>query len=232
MAWVRNEQEIISLKDKKITVLVDNDSWILPYAESLVVALRELQYQAKLVRSAEAIECGWIIFLLGCTHIISEEALSRNQHNLVVHESNLPKGRGFAPMTWQILEGKNEIPICLLEAATEADAGDIWLQDIIHLDGSELTDEWRQLQGEKTIEMCLRFVNEYQNIAKNKQLGMPSYYRRRRPTDSRLDPDKSLREQFNLLRVTDNIRYPAFFEIEGQRYTINIYKDSNDERKK
>lgn len=225
MAWVRNEQEIISLKDKKITVLVDNDSWILPYAERLVVALRELQFQAKLVRSAEAIECGWINFLLGCTHIISEKALSRNQHNLVVHESNLPEGRGFAPMTWQILEGKNDIPICLLEAATKADAGDIWLQDMIHFDGSELANEWRSLQGEKTLEMCLRFVSEYQNLAKNKQSGIPTNYRRRRPTDSRLDPDKSLREQFNLLRVADNIRYPAFFEINGHRYIINISKD-------
>ena len=219
------------MKDKKITVLVDNDSWILPYAERLVKALRELQYQARLVRSAEAIKCGWINFLLGCTHIIGEDALSRNQHNIVVHESNLPEGRGFAPMTWQILEGKNDIPICLLEAATEADAGDIWLRDIIHLDGSELANEWRPLQGEKTLEMCLRFVSEYQNLTKNKQSGLPSYYKRRRPTDSRLDPNKSLREQFHLLRVTDNIRYPAFFEIEGQRYIINIYKDINDERK-
>lgn len=219
------------MEDKKITVLVDNDSWILPYAERLVQALGELKYQTELVRSADAIECGWINFLLGCTHIISEESLSRNQHNIVVHESNLPKGRGFAPMTWQILEGKNDIPICLLEAETEADAGDIWLQDTIHLDGSELADEWRSLQGEKTLEMCLRFVNEYQNIVKTKQSGMPSYYRRRRPIDSRLDPDKSLREQFNLLRVIDNIRYPAFFEIEGQQYIINIHKGSNDARK-
>lgn len=213
------------MKDEKITVLVDNDSWILPYAEHLVKALRELQYQAKLVRSSEAIECGWINFLLGCTHIISDEALSRNKHNLVVHESKLPEGRGFAPMTWQILEGKNDIPICLLEAATEADAGDIWLQDTIHLDGSELANEWRSLQGEKTLKMCLRFVCEYQNLTKNKQSGIPSNYRRRRPTDSRLDPDKSLREQFNLLRVADNLRYPAFFEINGHRYILNISKD-------
>jgi methionyl-tRNA formyltransferase len=213
------------MKDKQITVLVDNDSWILPYAERLVEALRELQYQAKLVRSAEAIEFGWINFLLGCTRIISEEALSRNQHNIVVHESNLPEGRGFAPMTWQILEGKNDIPISLLEASTEADSGDIWLQDIIYLDGSELANEWRSLQGEKTLEMCIRFVREYQNLAKNKQSGIPSNYRRRRPTDSRLDPDKSLREQFNLLRVTDNNRYPAFFEINGHRYIVKISKD-------
>jgi methionyl-tRNA formyltransferase len=216
------------MKGEKITVLVDNESWILPYAERLVRTLKEMQYQAELARSADAIECGWINFLLGCTQIITEEALSRNQHNLVVHESGLPKGRGFAPMTWQILEGKDNIPICLIEAATEVDAGDIWLQDIIDLDGSELVDEWRPLQGEKTIELCLRFVNEYKNMTKSKQSGLPSYYKRRRPADTCLDLDKSLREQFNLLRIADNIRYPAFFEIDGHRYIVNISKDKKD----
>ena len=29
-------------------------------------------------------------------------------------------------------------------------------------------------------------------------------------------------QQFNLLRVVDNERYPAFFELDGRRYTIQI----------
>ena len=94
------------MKDKKITVLVDNESWILPYAEQLVERLGKLNYKAKLARNIESIEYGWTNFMLGCTRIISKEKLILNQHNLVVHESGLPKGRGFAPMTWQILKGK------------------------------------------------------------------------------------------------------------------------------
>ncbi len=44
------------------------------------------------------------------------------------------------------------------------------------------------------------------------QQGEASYYRRRRAADSQLDPHCSLAEQFNLLRVVDNQRYPAFVQ--------------------
>jgi methionyl-tRNA formyltransferase len=37
-----------------------------------------------------------------------------------------------------------------------------------------------------------------------------------------LDPQKSLAEQFNILRVVDNDRYPAFFEWNGRRYNLKI----------
>jgi len=45
--------------------------------------------------------------------------------NLVVHESDLPRGKGFAPVKWQILDGKKEIPVCLLETTEQVDSGDI-----------------------------------------------------------------------------------------------------------
>jgi methionyl-tRNA formyltransferase len=212
------------MNNSRITVLVDNDSWIIPYAQRLVEGVVELGLEAKLVLSADAIEAGWINFMLGCTRIVEEHVLSRNRHNLVVHESDLPEGRGFAPMTWQILEGKYNIPICLLEAAADADAGDVWLRDSIELDGSELCSEWRGLQGEKTVAMCLRFIREYASLAPTKQEGTPTYYMRRRPADSLLDIDKTLREQFAQLRVADNERYPAYFEMGGQRYVVKVYK--------
>lgn len=212
------------MSSNRITVLVDNNSWIIPYAQRLVEGIIELGHEAKLVRSAEAVEVGWINFMLGCTRIVEEHVLRRNRHNLVVHESDLPQGRGFAPMTWQILEGKCSIPICLLEAAAEADAGDVWLRDSIELDGSELCNEWRGMQGEKTVAMCLRFIREYANLAPAKQEGAPTYYMRRRPADSRLDINKTLREQFAQLRVADNERYPAYFEMDGQCYIVKVYK--------
>jgi methionyl-tRNA formyltransferase len=208
-----------------ITVLVDNESWVLPYAQRLIFALRDAGYAADLVRSVSAIKPGWINFMLGCTQIISPKVLGLNKYNLVVHESALPQGRGFAPMTWQIIQGKTSIPICLLEASTEVDSGDVWLRDIIELNGSELCDEWRALQGEKSIQLCLRFVSDNQKLTPEKQVGDASCYDRRRSEDSRIDPDKTLREQFVQLQVADNVRYPAFFDMSGQRYIIHIFKD-------
>jgi methionyl-tRNA formyltransferase len=54
------------------------------------------------------------------------------------------------------------------------------------------------------------------------QAGEPTWYARRRAADSRLDPDRTLAQQFDLLRVVDNDRYPAFFDLRGHRYRLRI----------
>lgn len=210
----------------KVSVLVDNDSWILPYAEELTQNLRESCIDARLVRKPEDIQEGWACFLLGCIHIISNNFLKRNKHNLVVHESDLPKGRGFAPMAWQILEGQNSIPVCLVEAsADQPDSGDIWLKDSIELEGHEFLPTWRHLQGRKTVELCQNFITEYDALSPRKQTGEPTWYRRRRPRDSELDATKPLEEQINLLRIVDNQRYPAFFKMGETKIFIRVSPD-------
>jgi len=42
--------------------------------------------------------------------------------------------------------------------------------------------------------------------------------------DQRIDPYKSIYNQFNKLRVADNIKFPAFFNINGIDYEIKIKK--------
>ena len=116
-------------------------------------------------------------------------------------------------MTWQILEGLNRIPVTLFEAVSQLDAGPIYLQHHIQLQGYELVDEWRLLQAQATQDVCLAWFDRYREVvaSAHQQLGKSSHYRRRRPADSQLDPELSLTEQFELLRVVDNNRYPAFF---------------------
>ncbi len=208
-----------------VAVVVDNPSWILPHAERLVELIRQEGHTANLYRSYAELPAGELAFFLGCTGLAKNEVLAKHRHNLVVHESALPAGRGFAPMTWQILAGANVIPVALLEAAEGADTGDIYLRDEICLNGDELCDALRRLQGEKTVELCSRFLRDYPHVAPQAQLGEPSSFARRTPAHSRLDPDKTIREQFNLLRVVDNERYPAFFEIDGRRYVLKISRD-------
>lgn len=208
--------------NKNITVLVDNDSWILPYAGELIVRLRDMGFDAELVRSQDDIVPGWLNFMIGCTRLVKLERLELNQHNLVVHESALPAGRGFAPMAWQILEGRRTIPITLFEASLTPDEGPIWLTDEICLEGYELAPQWRHAQGLATIDICVRFVQEYPTLKPRAQAGEGSWYPRRHPKDSELDIHKPLRELFPLLRIVDNERYPAFFRVEGHGYKLLI----------
>lgn len=53
--------------------------------------------------------------------------------------------------------------------------------------------------------------------------GEESFYSRRMLKDSELDVNKSIREQFNLLRVADNNKYSAFFSYKWKKiYHKNI----------
>ena len=64
-------------------------------------------------------------------------------------------------------------------------------------------------------------------IKKKPQLGKTSFYRKRTKKDSEININKSIRKQFNLLRVTDNKRYPAFFYLKGHKYKLQIERYKN-----
>ncbi|TMM29156.1 methionyl-tRNA formyltransferase [Polaribacter aestuariivivens] len=207
-----------------IQVLVDNpNSWILPYAKNLVNIIKEkFNYEVRLLLKHEEVIKGDVLCLLSCEKIFKK--LNLNKYNLVVHESDLPKGKGWSPLTWQVLEGKNSIPITLFEAVEKVDAGIIYNQDFIELKGHELLSEIKHKQGEKTISLIVNFLKDIKNIKGEKQIGEETFYPKRTSKDSELDINKSIKDQFNLLRVCDNERYPAFFNINGQQYLLKIYK--------
>jgi len=77
------------------------------------------------------------------------------------------------------------------------------------------------------MELCPAWFDRYQELvaAAQPQHGEASHYRRRRPADSQLDPERSLAEQFNLLRVVDNQHYPAFFNWRGRRLRLQVQSE-------
>lgn len=211
-----------------IQILTDAGSWIAPYVEDLALEWELAGHSVRVSHTVGQSLPADFCFCLSFSNIVSAEIRERYRHTLVVHESDLPQGRGWAPMTWQILEGKNRIPITLIEAVDAVDAGPIYLQEWVELSGTELNPEWRALQAKTTQNLCRKWVQAYPAVvesARHQEVG-GSTYARRRPADSRLDPEKTLAEQFNLLRVVDNESYPAFFEFNGRRYRIRI--DSQD----
>lgn len=211
---------------RRVSVVVDNDSWILPYAQQLVEAINKTNDNAQLCRDFDAILAGDVAFYIGCMKITPDEVLNRNKRNLVVHESDLPKGRGFSPLSWQILEGCNAIPICLLDMVEDVDAGPIVFKDYMNFDGHELFDELKAAQGQKTIELCLRFLSQPSEPIGTPQTGDSSFYKRRTPIDSELDPNRTLADQFEQLRIVDNENYPAFFSHRGEEYVLTVRKRS------
>ncbi len=213
-----------SKKKLSIQILVDKDSWIVPYAKRLTDMLNSKGRKAELIKSEDKIKKGDILVMLSWLHIIKKKTLNLHFYNLVVHESALPQSKGWSPLTWQILEGKNKIPITLFEAVEEVDSGPIYFQDIIKFQGHELVDELRGRQGQKTIGLVMKFVNSYPKIIGKKQKGKETFYERRTPKDSKIDIRQSITKLFNNFRVADNEKYPIFFEYKGCRYILKIYK--------
>ena len=218
----------MKLKKLNITLITDNPkSWIMPFAAKLRETLRK-KHDVRWVFNPAKIQPSDLAVFLSCETIVKSNILRLSKHNLVVHPSRLPKGRGWSPLAWQILEGKNKIPVTMFEAAESVDSGEIYFQDQIIFEGHELVDELRQKQGGKAIALVEKFVQRYPKISSRAQQGRPSYYRRRTPLDSELQIEQSLKAQFNLLRVADNERYPAFFYYRGHKYVLKIYKAANE----
>lgn len=211
-----------------VQILVDNpNSWILEYAKQLSESVAsKFGFETRLLSDHDEVVSGDILCLLSCQKIFKK--LDLNKHNLVVHESELPKGKGWSPLTWQILEGKNRIPITLFEAAERVDAGQIYDQAYIELSGDELLSEIKHLQGVKTIELIEKFLENVDIVEGTEQEGEETFYPKRTRKDSEIDVSKSIKEQFNLLRVCDNKRYPAFFTMNGKKYILKIYKEENE----
>lgn len=210
-----------------IDILTDNPkSWIVPPTEAICVELCRMGLRARRVQSHSELEGGDILILLGCETILPSRLRAKYRHSLVVHESDLPHGKGWSPMTWQVLEGKNRIPVRLIEAVDKVDSGVIHGETEIELEGHELVEELRVKQAMATRNLIVDFVSRYPNLSPKEQSGVESFYPRRTAADSELDVDRTIREQFNLLRVVDNDRYPAFFRINGKKYVLRIEKES------
>ena len=207
---------------KKITILTSATCWFIPYAQQFKEALIAENYQTLLHTNYDDIPVNQdVVFMLNYFKIVSGKSLRNHKLNLVVHESSLPQGKGYEPLIWQVIEGKNNIPIVLFQATEDLDAGDILLKDEILFNGTELYDEIRHIQATKTIQICQKFLKNHSTIIPQKQHGESSFYLNKTIPQQELDITKSLQEHFNTLRIS-SIKKPAFFYYQGKKYEINV----------
>ncbi len=214
-----------------VTILVDDKkSWFVPYAEKLRRELEKCGILAKLIHDQKDAEGGDISFLLSCTKIVGKSFLGRYLHNIVVHASDLPAGKGFTPLKWQILEGREEIVLTLFEAVEAVDAGPYYQKEKLRFEGTELLDELQEKMAEKIVAMCLSYAKAPDAFPAMPQSGKESFYARPTREDDRLDIDKTIREQFDHLRIADNERFPVWFSYRGKTYYLKIYRKDREEQ--
>lgn len=174
---------------------------------------------------------GDILFLVSCAQIVTKKERNNYKETLVLHASDLPQGRGWSPHIWSVLSGANKITVSLLDAAEPVDSGRIWLKTFFILEGHELLPEINEKLFEAELLLMTQAVEQFETIKPIPQTGpVGSYMARRSAEDSRLDPNKTIAEQFDLLRVVDSKRFPAFFDFRGEQYLLKIEKVDNEKK--
>jgi methionyl-tRNA formyltransferase len=213
------------MKKIKVAILLDkSNNWIESDAKHFVKNIKNSRFKFKFFYEYKKIKNYSIVFLLGFTKIIKSELLKRNSLNLTVHESDLPKNKGFAPIQYQILNNQNIIKTCLIGLSDRVDSGEIYEKSTIKFKGTELYDEIRNKQSSNTFYLISRFLKKYPKNYKIKQKGKSNFLKKRHPHDSELNINKSIKDNFNLLRISNNKSWPAFFIYKGQKFVINIFK--------
>jgi methionyl-tRNA formyltransferase len=212
----------------KINILIDNNhSFLNLWIKEIKEVINNFKHKSKLFRKQKDIKKGDVLLILGCETILKEKKLKLHKLNLVIHPSKLPSGRGGAALIWSILNNKKKFFLTMFNANEKIDRGDIVFVQKFSLKGHELHDEIRTIQAQQTIKLIIKFLKNIHRIKLTKQKGLGSYLKRRTPADSILDINKTIDEQFNLLRCCDNENYPAYFIRNKTKYLIKIYKDNN-----
>lgn len=184
-----------------------------------------------LCRRISDLRGGDVLFLISCAELIDQSTRALFDHTLVIHASDLPKGRGWSPHVLAILEGASELTVTLLSAGDSVDSGAIWAKEQIPIPRHSLFDEINSTLFDaelRLMDKALEMIANGDSPIVQDSTGA-SYYPRRTPADSEIDPDKSIAEIFDLLRVSDPDRYPAFIRFRNHVYSLTLKKMCADD---
>ena len=214
----------------KIQILINDNSWAMNYRKDLKKKLRKFSKKIFITNNHKKLISNYDVnIIFSYFKIIEKKFLQRSKFNLIPHESDLPKGRGMSPLSWQLLENKSFITFSLLEASQKMDAGKVYYKKKVAVKKDILFDEIKNLQYIQNINLIIKFLNflnKYKKVPKSKaQSGKPTFYRLRQKKDSKLNISKSIKSQFNLMRISDFKNYPSFFILNNKKYIIKIFKE-------
>ena len=181
------------------------------------------KHQIQLVRTENDLVGGDILFLVSCNEMISYRSLAKFKKSLVLHASDLPKGRGWSPHIWEILNGAEHVTVSLLEADENIDSGDIWRKIKVNIPDTAVWNEINEIIFEAELSLMDFAIENISKVIPYAQSDTEvSYWPRRKPEDSEIDLSKSIDEQFDLLRVSDDERYPAFFYKNNRKFKLTL----------
>ena len=180
------------------------------------------------IKVAEIDESYDLIFESGLYRVIPDFILSKPKIGVIgTHETPLPEGQGFAPIQWSVLNKREHLVVSLYKLDLGVDTGKIINQVNKSIDILD-TIETLNVKRKEGIKECFRiFLDELLQgfIVLREQTGKPSYSPKRTPESCELDPEKTLLELWDEIRICHNQDYPAWFSINGKKIILKYKID-------
>lgn len=215
----------------KIDILCSDPTHPVNQWLAIWIEKRHAKHDIYLCRKKVDLRGGDVLFLISCAELIDQTMRANFAHSLVIHASDLPKGRGWSPHVWSILEGATELTVTLLNAEDKVDSGAVWAKEKIEIPPHCVFDEINAYIFDcelRLMDKALAMVAKGEAPVNQDDIGA-SYYPRRTSSDSEISPDKSISEVFELLRIADPDRYPVFVRFRDHVYSLTLKKMCTDE---
>jgi methionyl-tRNA formyltransferase len=157
------------------------------------------------------------IFFLHWSWKVPDELVDRFEC-VCFHMTDVPFGRGGSPLQNLIVRGVRETRLTALRMSAEFDAGPVYMNLPLSLDGGAEEIYWRATR--LSAEMIQRIIQREPEPVP--QRGTVVNFKRRKPEESELGTLASLDEVYDFIRMLDAEGYPhAFLERAGFRFEFS-----------
>jgi methionyl-tRNA formyltransferase len=171
---------------------------------------------------------GEICLCAGFAYLFPKTFLASVAACLNVHGTLLPKYAGWRTLNWVIERGEAVSGVTVHVVDEGVDTGPIVFQRSFPLSrfetGRSLARKTAEFEPQVVLEALALF--EEQGIAgvRPQPAAGVERYPDRIPEHSRLDAGRPLIDLYDQIRAADPDRYPAYFEIDGQRVCVRLWR--------
>ncbi len=156
--------------------------------------------------------------------------ISNLKNIIIFHGSDLPSGKGWAPIYNSIVKKIPKYTISGILPGENVDSGDIIVKAKFSIKDFHSAESIREFDNEISILLIKKILEKFPNntLKGQKQIGEESFFHRRYLKDNEIKMDSRISEIFDHLRACE-MKHPAFFYHNEIKYIIHIEPEKKPE---
>ena len=148
--------------------------------------------------------------------------LPKENNVILFHSSNLPKGKGWAPIYHTMVSKQKYFTITGIIANEKVDSGDIIAKARFKIQDNHTAEYLRKWDHEISIMLIHEILKKMKSPIKGKkQISKGDTYPRRYQEDNQIDTKLSFKQIINHIRACEK-KHPAFFYLNKTKYIIRV----------